>query len=335
MPPVGSHGRPAVIWSELTGNIFGNCFPGPHLGPSIFSFALDDDRDSGPHGVTGVISVRVWAIAACVTLGFVGTSSANPLDSPGTIYIDGSPCNRACQVYIDWSRKALKENQAAAMGARNTFAGKVAGETPRKRIAKRKVPAPVDTSPQNKSGDVQAAITATPEPPLPRPKPGIAPLKVESPEVSRQKTPREQVMAALAVAELITHAETPKAAGNDGADEIKSASAGDARAVRSKDAGGLVALLISRPDIKSASALKSLNVAIDAAQSGDKEDIGLALTAAGATETQLSVSDANPLDRLVSGDVQAAVLKLVSPDAAEAFPDIKGFKVLRVPLSAR
>jgi len=27
------------------------------------------------------------------------------------------------------------------------------------------------------------------------------------------------------------------------------------------------------------------------------------------------------------------VLKLVSPDAAEAFPDIKGFKVLRVPLS--
>ena len=56
---------------------------------------------------------------------------------------------------------------------------------------------------------------------------------------------------------------------------------------------------------------------------------------AGAAGTQLSVSDASPLDRLISGDVLAALLKLVSPDAAEAFPDIKGFKVLRVPLSPR
>jgi outer membrane biosynthesis protein TonB len=301
---------------------------------------------------------------ACVTLGFVGTSSANPLDSPGTIYIDGSPCNLACQSYMDWSRKALKANQAAAMGARTASAGKAAGETPRKRVSKRKAPAPVDTSPQNKTGDVQAALTATPEPPLPKPKPEMtspgvetrnpqatitaapapppvpkpatetAPLKVEAPEVSRPKTPQEQVMAALAVAELITNAETPKAAGNDGADETKSATAGDT-AVHSRDVGGLVALLISRPDVKSASALKGLNVAVDAARSGDTEDIRLALAAAGATETQLSVSDASPLDRLISGDVQAAVLKLVSPDAAEAFPDIKGFKVLRVPLSPR
>jgi hypothetical protein len=142
-------------------------------------------------------------------------------------------------------------------------------------------------------------------------------------------------MAALTVAELMTNAEAPKAVGNDGADEIKSAPAGDATAVHSRGVSGLVALLISRPEVKSASVLKGSNVAIDAAQSGNKEDIGLALAAAGATETQLSVSDASPLDRLVSGDVQAAVLKLVSQDAAEAFPDIKGFKVLRVPLSPR
>jgi hypothetical protein len=59
------------------------------------------------------------------------------------------------------------------------------------------------------------------------------------------------------------------------------------------------------------------------------------LVAAGAVETQLSVSDASPLDRLVSGEVPAAVLNLVSPAAADAFPEIKGFKVLRVPLLAR
>ena len=320
--------------------------------------------------------MRVWAIAACVTLGLVEAASANPLDSPGTVYIDGSPCNRACQVYIDWSRKTLKENQAAAAGVRNAPAGKAAGEGARKRVSKRVAPATIAAPPQHKTGDAQAALTATPEqPPLPRPKPGTAllgsetrepqaalttapepppvpkpatetaPLKAESPEVSRQKTPQEQVMAALAVAELITNAEAPKTVGNDGADAIKSAAAGDAKAgdakaadakaVHSSGVGGLVALLISRPDIKSAAALKGSNVAVDAAQSGNKEDIGLALAAAGATETQLSVSDASPLDRLVSGDVQAAVLKLVSSDAAEAFPDIKGFKVLRVPLSPR
>jgi hypothetical protein len=58
------------------------------------------------------------------------------------------------------------------------------------------------------------------------------------------------------------------------------------------------------------------------------------LETVGATDAQLSVGDGAPLDRLISGDVQAAVVKLVSPDAAEAFPEIKGFKVLRVPLLA-
>ena len=136
--------------------------------------------------------MRVWAIAACVTLGFVGTSSANPLDSPGTIYIDGSPCNRACQVYMDWSRKALKANQAAVMGAPNAPAGKAAGEAPRKHVAKRKVPATVDTSRQNKTGDAHAALTATPEPPLPRPKPETAPLGGETREPGRHPSQSRQ-----------------------------------------------------------------------------------------------------------------------------------------------
>ena len=142
-------------------------------------------------------------------------------------------------------------------------------------------------------------------------------------------------MAALAVTEQITNAEPPRAAGNDGADETKSASAGEAKVAPPSNAGALVALLITRPDVKSASALEGSNIAIDAAQSGAEQEIRTALAAAGAAETQLSVSDASPLDRLISGDVLAALLKLVSPDAAEAFPDIKGFKVLRVPLSPR
>jgi hypothetical protein len=142
-------------------------------------------------------------------------------------------------------------------------------------------------------------------------------------------------MAALAVAEQITKAETPTTAGNNGADETKSESAGDANAAIARDSGPLVALLISRPDVKTISELKGLNIAIDAAQSITEEDYRSALTAAGATEIQLSVNDTNPLDRLINGEVQAAVLKRVSPDAAEAFPEIKGFKVFRLPLLPR
>ena len=310
--------------------------------------------------------MRVWTIAACAALGFVGASSANPLDSPGTIYIDGSPCNLACQSYMAWSRQTLKANQTAARGAANASAGKAAGEAPLKRSSKRAVPGSADVPSRKKSGDLRAALTATPKPPpLPRPRTGItplsvetrnpraaltttqeqrplpkpateaAPLKVETSEVPRERTPQEQVMAALAVAEQITNAETPKTVGNDDADETNSASVGDAKSAPPRQVGALVALLICRPDLKSASALKGSTIAIDATQTGVGEDVRSALASAGAVETQLSVSDASALDRLISGDVQAAVLKLVSPDAAESFPDIKGFKVLRVPLSPR
>ncbi|WP_152621153.1 hypothetical protein [Bradyrhizobium japonicum] len=123
-------------------------------------------------------------------------------------------------------------------------------------------------------------------------------------------------MAALAVAVQMTNSGTPEAKGGDASSP-------------------LVALLLSRPDVKSASALNGLNVAIDKSQSAIEEDILVALAAAGATEVQLSVSDISPLDRLINGDVQAAVVRLVSPDAAEAFPDIKGFKVLRIAFATR
>src|SRR6266536_2589029 len=36
-----------------------------------------------------------------------GALQANPLDSPGVVYIDGLPCNRACQSYMGWSERAL------------------------------------------------------------------------------------------------------------------------------------------------------------------------------------------------------------------------------------
>jgi hypothetical protein len=281
--------------------------------------------------------MRVWAIAACITLGFFGTSSAHPLDSPGTVYIDGLPCNVACQSYMAWSRQTLKATRGTVAGGPYAFARKTVGEAPRKRISKRATPNPVDASSQKKTGDLQAALATIPaSAPLPRPRLESAPREVETREPSRERTPQEYIVAALAVAEQITKAETPKSTGSDGADGTRAAaSASDANAAPPGYPGALVALLISRSDVKAASALSGLSIAIDATQSGVEEDIRSALVAAGAAETQLSVSDASPLDRLVNGEVSAAVLNLVSPDAADAFPEIKGFKVLRLPLSTR
>ena len=36
-----------------------------------------------------------------------GALQANPLNSPGIVYIDGLPCNRACQSYMAASDRAL------------------------------------------------------------------------------------------------------------------------------------------------------------------------------------------------------------------------------------
>jgi hypothetical protein len=46
-------------------------------------------------------------------------------------------------------------------------------------------------------------------------------------------------------------------------------------------------------------------------------------------------SRAKAINRLIGGEVPAAVLTLVSPEAAEAFPEIAGFKIFRIPLSPR
>ncbi len=71
----------------------------------------------------------------------------------------------------------------------------------------------------------------------------------------------------------------------------------------------LVALLIARPEIKSVSDLTSKIV--------------------------VSGGQTKAINRLISGEVPAAVLALVSAEAAEGFPEVAGFKIFRIPLSPR
>jgi hypothetical protein len=100
-------------------------------------------------------------------------------------------------------------------------------------------------------------------------------------------------------------------------------------------AGVLVAIVMARPEIRSVSDLEGKDVAMDEEYSESRNDILAAFASKGAHPSQISVGHSTAIDRLLNGEVPAAVLALVSTDSAEGFPDIAGFKVFQVPILPR
>ena len=94
----------------------------------------------------------------------------------------------------------------------------------------------------------------------------------------------------------------------------------------------LVAVVMARPEIKSVPDLAGQRVAIDEKHSASSGNVFVAFVLAGAASVEVSARHTAAIDRLINGEVTAAVLALVSADAAEAFPEIAGFKIFRVPL---
>jgi hypothetical protein len=131
---------------------------------------------------------------------------------------------------------------------------------------------------------------------------------------SDTKTTQQQVMAAMTVAELLT--------------TFRAVPEPDQKATGTER---LVAVVMARPDIKSVSDLAGKSVAIDGRQFHG--NVRTAIVAAGAAAVQLSEDQTKAIDRLIGGEVPAAVLTLVSPEAAEKFPDVEGYRIFRVPLS--
>jgi hypothetical protein len=182
-------------------------------------------------------------------------------------------------------------------------------------------PEPPANAPSNagpKSASTSSATTNS--------KPGINTKRVQ-----------DQVTAATALAEQLTSSAVARpelqamnGSSQDGEATISTGSG----AVASPDISeASVALVISRPDIKAVADLAGKNIAIDGRRSGSANDVRVGLVAAGASEVRVSSADTTAIERLMNGEVPAAVLTLVSPDAAETFPDIGGYKVFRVPLS--
>jgi len=160
---------------------------------------------------------------------------------------------------------------------------------------------------------------------------------------SNTRTIQEQVAAATAAAEqntVATMLPAPKLKANDEdrSNHSETVLRGDAEKsppASRNNTDLLVVLLIARPEIKLVSDLTSKSIAIDHRHSASNGNVRTAIAAAGAAGVQLSEGPGKVIDRMISAEVPAAVLTLVSAEAAERFPEIAGFKIFRIPLSPR
>jgi hypothetical protein len=305
-----------------------------------------------------MVMLKLRTMLSCVlVLGSMGVSQAAPPDSPDIVYIDGLPCNRACQSYMDWYRRASVPRQTTSVSAQpeplelvqqppraeaqrtKTVRENRPKSAPPVRVAKKAAPKPIETPaakvadlPPAESGEVKSA---TPEkvadaPPLSNPASG-----------SDAGTTSQQVVTAPAAEDPPTATAAP--APEQKADsDTKSSGAAEANppasetaALASPDrADQLVAILVVRPEIKSVSDLANKTIAIDAKRSEAVPSVRTAIVAAGAAQVQMSEGEKLALTRVMDGDVPAAVLTLASPEEAEMFSaGMPGFTILRVPLS--
>ncbi|WP_249129753.1 hypothetical protein [Bradyrhizobium sp. AUGA SZCCT0283] len=338
---------------------------------------------------------RNWTLLTLILfLGSTGALQAEPLDSPGVVYIDGQPCNRACQSYMDWSYRALSARRHEERETRVAVPDEVEIErvepVARPRVARQHVPvsrtalhagtaasngkapgtkasnskkiAVAKPAPSAPAKDMPAATAAvTPEkavgetaPAIQRPEPKVeradrpapaqavaiapsqpaeAPAPESKPEVKSQVAAEAKPEVALpppATLEIAARPATPAPAtvSNKASEIGKTASASP------DDQDNLVALVLVRPEINSLSDLNNKNIAITEKQSASSGRVSAALMAAGAPEVQFREVKASAIDRLISGEVPAAVV-LASREVANLFPELEGFRTFRLPLKAR
>jgi hypothetical protein len=172
--------------------------------------------------------------------------------------------------------------------------------------------------------------------PSPAPRPAASPPRTATadagPDSSFVPKPEPQtveqlVAAATAAAEhmAVTAASQPKTNGN----------AEKAASPASANTDLLVAVLMAQPATRAVSDLTGKTIAIDDRYAASSGSVRTAIVAAGATEVEVSAGATTAINRLTNGEVAAAVVALVTADAAETFPQIEGFKTFSVPLSPR
>jgi hypothetical protein len=264
-------------------------------------------------------------------LAWTASSQAGRLDPPDTVYINGLPCSTACRAYMAWSRQLASSLHPSTW--RSWYAARHASG-----VARTVIPLPATrTAELPPAGKAAAGSEAAPAHVT------ASPSTDGAATVSRSRTIQEQVAAAVALAERVTTAAAaprpPQDANNTEtsvlAESVHPADVEPPASVPAINTDDLVALVMTQPEIKSVAGLSGRDVVIGEQQSASSEAIRTAIAASGAAEVQLSAGHAKAIDWLMGGEVPAAVLTLVSTEAAEWFPEIASFRIYRVPLSPR
>lgn len=327
-------------------------------------------------------------LTGLLLLGSAGPSQSHPLDSPDIVYIDGLPCNRACQSYMNWSwrkhppaaatavpaeaaraesevedeptvilvheKPAPRAAHSAARRAPSVQRG--AGKPATPRVAKRPAAVPATTiakaepepvAAQNSTptsteaaasppADLPVAAAGTKSAPEPA---ATVTLPAEQLAAANVAPPADAVKAEAAKSEA-AKSETAKPEASAG-ETVKSRESEPIVAIKSTEtadksadiADTRVALVMARPEIETISDLAGKDIAIEGEQSAASASIRSAIASAGAADVRLDEKVARAIDRVVGGEVPAAVLNLVSPEAAQSFPDIPGYRIFRIPLA--
>ena len=91
-----------------------------------------------------------------------------------------------------------------------------------------------------------------------------------------------------------------------------------------------VLIILAQPNVAKLSDLDDKAVVIAGLSSISPELVSAALSAGGAHGVRLTSGTKGDIDRLVSGEISAAVVARVTPAKAQSFPQIPGFSLLRV-----
>ena len=284
---------------------------------------------------------QLMLLTCILFISSIGASQAAPLDLPGTVYIDGLPCNSACQSYMAWSRQVTMSRQVPPASAqplpsrsdKQSLRGQsqhttgIRGSAPKApaRVAKKTAPIRIETPPARQA-DLPSVERAEQKPtssetitvPLPAPNP--------TSQSEAEMTPK-QAAAATAVEDLTTATVTPapemtKADSNINLSDSTPAippSEETIAAAPPTNADQRVAVLVVRPEIMSATDLANKIVAIDVSPSDFILGVRTAIVAAGAADVQMSEGTTLAILRVIDGEVPAAVVIVGSPEAAEAW----------------
>ena len=231
-----------------------------------------------------------------------------------------APNTKASNSRASNSKKIAAPNSASPAPAKEMPAA-TAAATPQK--AASETAAVIQKSEKVESSDrpkpAQAAAIAASQPAeAPKSK---APTSDVKPEVALPPPATLDVAAAPA-------APTPAMAPSQAREIGKTSSASP------DDPDNMIALVLTRPEINSLSDLNNKTIAITEKQSASSGRVSAALMAAGAAEVQFSEVKSSAIDRLINGEVPAAVV-LASREVANLFPEVEGFRTFRVPLSIK